>query len=294
MDMDDWFLVQPIVENALREDIGRGDITTLSIVGPRVRARGQVVARASGIVAGLPLVGRIFSLLDSQAGFRMFVRDGDAIHASQVLAEVTGSARAILSTERVALNFLQRMSGIATRVASLVSVVGPFDVKIVDTRKTTPGLRLFEKYAVRVGGGRNHRFALDDAVLIKDNHIRVAGSISRAVESVRARIPHTMKIEVEAENEEQVREALGAGVEIIMLDNMPVEMLGKMVALVNGQALVEASGGINEETIVDVAKTGVDLISIGALTHSIEALDISLEVELVGESSDCCQNNAWV
>lgn len=210
--------------------------------------------------------------------FRPEVTDGLSVESGGLVAEITGPTRPILTAERTALNFLQRLSGIATRTARFVELVQGTDAVIVDTRKTTPGLRILEKYAVRVGGGRNHRFGLYDAVLIKDNHIFAAGGLKQAVQAVRAAVPHTMKIEVEAESLEQVEEALQAGADIIMLDNMTPAMLRKAVALCKGKALLEASGGATEASIARIAETGVDMISVGALTHSAKALDMSLEI----------------
>ncbi|MCL6634840.1 MAG: carboxylating nicotinate-nucleotide diphosphorylase [Peptococcaceae bacterium] len=271
--------LQRLIEHCLYEDIGTGDLTTNSIVPPDAVSTGYVIAREEGVVAGLPLAEMVFRRLDPSVEFRAKVRDGDRLERGRVLAEVCGNARAILSGERLALNFLQRLSGIATATARLVSLVAGEKARIVDTRKTTPGLRMLEKYAVRVGGGHNHRFGLYDAVLIKDNHIKMAGGIRAAVEAARRGSPHTARIEVEVEDLNSVREALAAGADIIMLDNMDLAAMREAVALVDGRALLEASGGINEENIRAVAETGVDLISVGALTHSVKALDISLDIK---------------
>ncbi len=271
--------LKKLVERCLDEDLGTGDLTTNSTIPPDAVSTGYIVARESGVVAGLQLAELVFKQLDPSTGFQPSTRDGDRVEKDGVLAVVTGSARVILTGERLALNFLQHLSGIASRTARLVELVAGEKAKIVDTRKTTPGLRMIDKYAVRMGGGQNHRYGLYDAVLIKDNHIKMAGGVAQAVEAARRNVPHTAKIEVEVENLAGVEEALRAGADIIMLDNMdPVEMRGA-VALVAGRALIEASGGVNEENIKAIAAAGVDLISVGALTHSVKSLDISLDLE---------------
>ncbi|MGB9803981.1 carboxylating nicotinate-nucleotide diphosphorylase [Desulfofundulus sp.] len=271
-------VLEDLIDRVLKEDLGTGDVTTISIVPPDYTTIGFIHAKEPGVVAGLPVAGAVFRRLSPDISFQIRVREGERVQAGQLLARVEGEARAILSGERVALNLLQRMSGIATYTARLVELIRDFKAKIVDTRKTTPGLRILEKYAVRVGGALNHRFGLYDAVLIKDNHIKVAGSITRAVELARASIPHTMKVEVEVENLAGVEEALAAGADIIMLDNMDISTIIRAVELVGGRAYLEASGRINEHNIVEVARTGVDFISVGALTHSARSLDISLDV----------------
>ncbi|SHF49756.1 carboxylating nicotinate-nucleotide diphosphorylase [Desulforamulus putei] len=272
------FELNKLIATSLAEDIGTGDITTNSIVPAGSVAKGIIYVKEPGIVAGIPVAEAVFRYLAPDIGFSARVQDGASLEPGDVIAEVEGDARAILTGERLALNFLQRMSGIATRTAALVDKVKLYPVRVVDTRKTTPGLRMLEKYAVRVGGGFNHRFGLYDAVLIKDNHIKVAGGITQAVLAARQNVPHTVKIEVEVENLAGVNEALEARADVIMLDNMDPATMREAVKLVDGRALVEASGGINEETITAVAKAGVDLISIGALTHSIKSLDISLDI----------------
>lgn len=271
-------VLEDLIDRVLKEDIGTGDVTTNSIVPPDYTTIGFIHAKEPGVVAGLPVAGAVFRRLSPHISFQIRVREGERVQAGQLLARVEGEARAILSGERVALNLLQRMSGIATYTARLVELIREFKAKIVDTRKTTPGLRILEKYAVRVGGALNHRFGLYDAVLIKDNHIKVAGSITRAVELARANIPHTMKVEVEVEDLTGVEEALAAGADIIMLDNMDIPTMTRAVELATGRAYLEASGRINEQNIVEVARTGVDFISLGALTHSARSLDISLDV----------------
>lgn len=274
------FWLRDVVVRALAEDIGAGDITTQATVPSEQKAVGVFRAKEPGIICGIPVLKEVFPTLDPSLLVTSRRDEGVRIQPGEIVVEVQGAARPILSGERVALNFLQRLSGIATLTRSLVDLVADLPVRMVDTRKTTPGLRFLEKYAVRVGGGRNHRFSLADAVLIKDNHIVAAGGITSAVEKARRQIPHTMTVEVEAEDEEQVREALAAGAEIIMLDNMTPEKMRSMVKLIDGRALVEASGNITAKTIRAVAETGVNIISVGALTHSAAALDISLELKL--------------
>ena len=270
--------LRELIDLALKEDIGPGDVTTNSLIPPGCSAAGLIVAKEEGVVAGLPVAEAVFRRLDPAVNLSFQVREGEQVTNAQILARVEGNARALLTGERVALNFLQRLSGIATYVHRLVRLLEGSKAKIVDTRKTIPGLRLLEKYAVRVGGGNNHRFGLYDAVLIKDNHLKITGSIKRAIQQARFRIPLTMKIEVEVENLAGVAEALAAGADIIMLDNMDLPTMREAVDFVAGRALLEASGGITEKNILAVAQTGVDFISVGALTHSARVLDISLEV----------------
>lgn len=270
--------IKKLVEHCLNEDVGSGDLTTIATIPPDAVSTGYIVAKEDGVIAGLPLAREVFTQLDPAIQFREMIREGEKVARGRVLAEVTGSARAILTGERLALNFLQRLSGIATRTAGLVELVGGEKACVTDTRKTTPGLRMIEKYAVRVGGGYNHRFGLYDAVLIKDNHIKMAGGIRDAVEAARRVCPHTAKIEVEVEDLTGVGEALEARADIIMLDNMDPAAMREAVGLIAGRALVEASGGIGEESIRAIAATGVDLISVGALTHSIKSLNISLDI----------------
>ncbi|MEW6624101.1 MAG: carboxylating nicotinate-nucleotide diphosphorylase [Bacillota bacterium] len=272
-------LVKEIVRQALLEDIGKGDITTDTLFKEHDTGKSCLLAKAGGIIAGLDVARLVFETLDQGIMWEEKCKDGQQVGPGTILAYITGSVRTILTGERVALNFLQRMSGIATRTAAYVKLVEKYPVRIIDTRKTTPGLRLLEKYAVRVGGGGNHRLDLHSAVMIKDNHIKAAGSITNACKILRASIPVTTSIEVEAETIEQVKEALENNVDIIMLDNMPLEMMRQAVRLIDKKALVEASGGISMENVVEVARTGVDLISIGQLTHSVQVLDISLNLE---------------
>lgn len=273
------YQVKEIVQRALAEDIGLGDLTTDSIFSPDIQGRGYFLAKEKGIIAGLTVAQLAFNNLDPQLKWESLKKDGEVIQPGVRLASFSGSLRAILTAERTALNFLQRLSAIATKTANYVAMVSGYPVQIVDTRKTTPGIRILEKYAVRIGGGRNHRLGLFDAVMIKDNHIKAAGNITKAVEITRNKIPITTKIEVETETLEQVQEAIDNKVDIIMLDNMTPELMYKAIQLINKRALVEASGGITQGTILEVAATGVDIISIGELTHTIKALDISLELQ---------------
>lgn len=277
MEYNELAIKQSII-SWLAEDAGSGDITTNSIVPADGVTRAVIHAKESGVIAGLPLTALVFGQLAPDIVLDYKVKDGDRVEAGTVLLEVSGSARAILTGERLALNLLQRLSGIATRTALFVEKVKPHPVRIVDTRKTVPGLRLLEKYAVRTGGGSNHRFGLFDAVLIKDNHIKVAGGITQAVTKARSNVPHTMKIEVEAETLSDVAEALAVKADIIMLDNMTVQDMRQAVQFVSGRALTEASGGVSEQTVAEIAAAGVDVISVGALTHSVKALDISLDI----------------
>jgi len=272
-------LLREIIENALKEDIGFSDITTDSIVPENLNIRAYIIAKEEGIIAGLPVAKEVFKFLDEEVNFSQKVSDGERVERGKIIAEIYGKARAILSGERVALNFLQRLSGIATFTNYCVSLAKPYNVKILDTRKTTPMLRILEKYAVKVGGGENHRFALYDMVLIKDNHIRIAGGITEAVRRVREKVPPFYKIEVETENLEQVREALENKVDIIMLDNMDIETIKKAVEIINGKVLIEVSGNIKPEDIKVIAPLGINFISMGKLTHSVKSLDISLEIE---------------
>ncbi len=271
-------LIDKIIEQALLEDIGTGDITTDSIIPNNLKTRGIIKTKEEGVIAGLGIANLVFKKLDSNITFQENIEDGTKVSQNKILAEITGPARIMLKGERVALNFLQRMSGIATTTAKFYEEIKGFPVRIVDTRKTTPGLRILEKYAVRMGRGNNHRFGLYDAVLIKDNHIAVAGSIKSAVNSVRKQISHTIKIEVEVENLSQLQEALEMKVDIVMLDNMSLDMMREAVKMAKGKTLIEASGGITLKNVREIAQTGVDLISVGALTHSVKALDISMEI----------------
>ena len=272
-------VAEPIVRRALVEDLGRGgDLTTDAIVEADRTATARIVARKGGVVAGLTLGSLAFSLLDDRVVVDARIDDGDRIEPGAVVAELFGPARAILTGERTALNLLAPLSGIATATRSLVDLVATTHAKIADTRKTTPGLRALERYAVACGGGTNHRFGLDDGVLIKDNHLIVAGSIHAAVAAARAAVGHMVKIEVEVDTLEQLREALDEPIDAVLLDNMTVPELTQAVRIVGRRVITEASGGVTPENILEVARSGVDVISVGWLTHSAPALDLSLEI----------------
>jgi nicotinate-nucleotide pyrophosphorylase (carboxylating) len=274
-------VVEPLVRAALLEDIGHGgDLTTDAIVEPERAGYARIVARRGGIVAGNQIAKLAFRLLDDRVEFLKRVDDGGCVAAGEAVAEIRGSARAILTGERTALNFLCRLSGIATATRELVDLVRGTNTRVADTRKTTPGLRVLEKYAVRCGGGSNHRFGLDDAVLIKDNHRALAGSIAAAVSAVRAHVGHVVKVEVEVDTLDQLRESLEEPIDAVLLDNMTPAQLCEAVRIVDKRVLTEASGGITRETIADVARSGVDLISVGWLTHSAPALDLGLDIEV--------------
>ncbi|MGN7416360.1 carboxylating nicotinate-nucleotide diphosphorylase [Paenibacillus sp. SAF-068] len=269
------------IKNWLREDVGAGDVTTSVTIPAGNQSKAIIHAKDNGIIAGMTVADLVFQVVDPDLVFTPKVTDGDKVTHGTILAEVEGSTHSLLTGERLALNLLQRMSGIATRTRAYVDVLDGLETRLVDTRKTTPGHRLLEKYAVRVGGGANHRFGLYDAVMIKDNHIKGAGGITEAVQRARAVIPHTMTIEVETENLEQVREALQAGADIIMLDNMHPERMREAVDLIREQAphvKIEASGNVSLQTIRGIAESGVDVISVGRLTYSFESLDISLDL----------------
>lgn len=273
----DFFGLDDFLKTALREDIGTGDITTTCCVPAANRARGAYRAKEAGVVCGLFVLQRVFDLLGGEARVTLRMHDGAHVEKGDILATVEGPARAVLTGERVGLNILQHLSGVATGTAKAVAQVAGTRARIADTRKTTPGMRELEKYAVRTGGGSNHRFNLSDGVLIKDNHIVAAGGIGPAVDMVRRSIPHTLKIEVETETMAQIDEALAAGADIIMLDNMRLEQMAQAVQHIAGRAVTEASGNMGERDLRAVAATGVDIISIGALTHTVKPLDISLK-----------------
>ena len=270
-----------LIQTALREDLATGDITTLSVIDKDREAHGRFIAKEDGIVCGLSLIADVYHALDEEVNVVYHVPEGGRIRRGDLVAEVFGRAVSLLSGERVALNLLQHLSGIATATSKAVEAVEGYKARITDTRKTTPGMRVLEKYAVRVGGGSNHRFCLADGILIKDNHIVAAGGITAAVEAARKNAPHTLKIEVEVETRAQTEEALAAGADIIMLDNMSCPEMKDCVELIGGRAMVEASGNMGERNLAEVAATGVDIISIGALTHSVKALDISLKFTLL-------------
>lgn len=274
--MIDKMYIDATILNALKEDMPLGDITTDNTIKNGSASKARFIAKQDMVVAGLDVSERVFKLLDEGIQFTRLVEDGMLVHKGDIIAEIEGSTSAMLKAERTALNFLQRLSGISTKTSQFVDKIKDLPAKIVDTRKTTPGLRYLEKYAVKTGGGQNHRFCLSDGVLIKDNHIMAAGGIKKAIEQVRGHIPHTIKIEVETETMEQVAEAIEAGADIIMLDNMSPDMMREAVKFINRKALVEASGNITLDKVRSVAETGVDIISVGALTHSVEAADISM------------------
>jgi nicotinate-nucleotide pyrophosphorylase (carboxylating) len=276
--------VEQAVESAIAEDMGRGDVTTWALITENEAGKAYLVAKGEGILAGMSVAVAVFHKVDPALNVEVMIDDGIRVLPGDRLACIEGKVASILGAERVALNFLQRMSGIATGTANYVEAVSGTKAVITDTRKTTPGLRMLEKYAVRAGGGQNHRHNLGDGILIKDNHLAALRSrgegIGEAVKKARRNAPRNMKVEVEVESVEQAEEALSAGADIIMLDNMSLEAMKRVVELAQGRALIEASGGITLENVRNVAETGVDLISIGALTHSAKALDISLELEM--------------
>ncbi len=279
LSIPDFQLVQ-FIEAALAEDIRSGDITTNTLIPADAKATALMRLRESGVVCGIDAAKSTFRLLDSGIDLKVLLEDGNAVSAGEVALEIRGNARAILTGERVALNIVQHLSGIASATAQYVKETEGTKARIVDTRKTTPGLRLLEKYAVRCGGGHNHRYALDDMILIKDNHIALCGGIKSAVSRARENVGHSLKIEVECDTLDQVQEALQAGAEIILLDNMSPDIMRSAVEMVNGKALCEASGGINLQSVRDVAQSGVDIISVGALTHSVRALDVGLDIDI--------------
>jgi nicotinate-nucleotide pyrophosphorylase (carboxylating) len=268
--------VDRLIRMALEEDIGPGDVTTAATIAPGTPARAQLVAKEEFVLAGIDVARRVFEILDAQVAFEALGKDGQSVKRGEVLAWLKGDAASLLQGERVALNLLQRLSGVATLTSRFVRETAGTGATIVDTRKTTPGLRTLEKYAVRVGGGGNHRMALYDGVLIKENHVAAAGGITAAVTRARRQVPHTLKIEVEVRDLDEVSEALAAGADILLLDNMDLAQLRAAVELVAGRAVTEASGGVNLETVRAIAETGVDLISVGALTHSYSSVDISM------------------
>ncbi len=265
----------------MREDLRSGDLTTEALIPADAHGSAQLNFRTAGIVCGMPLAEMAFRALDADIFVETLVSEGSHVAQGTTVMRVEGNARAILSAERVALNFAQRLSAIATLTAQFVAQTAGTGAQIADTRKTTPGLRLAEKYAVRMGGGANHRYALDDMVLIKDNHVALCGGIAQAVERARKRVGHAVKIEVECDNLKQVEEATAARADIILLDNMSLPQLRDAVVLIDSVALSEASGGVNLETVRAIAQTGVNLISVGALTHGVRSLDIGLDVEVL-------------
>jgi len=279
MDKELLKAIDPIIEAGLNEDVLTGDITTNLIISADSKTTAIMIAKADGVIAGLPVAEAVFRKLDPSVSIVYNIKEGDRVSKGDLICTIIGAYRAILTGERLALNFLQRMSGIATATAEFVDAIKDTKTQILDTRKTVPGLRLLDKYAVKAGGGTNHRIGLYDMVLIKDNHISVAGGITNAVNAIRPNIPADMKIEVETTSLEEVREALAAKADIIMLDNMDNATMTEAVKIINGLAKVEASGNMNLQRIKEVAATGVDFISIGALTHSVTALDISQKIK---------------
>ncbi len=270
------FEIERIVRTALQEDIGLGDVTTEATIARDIVVRAELVAKENFTLAGLDVAATVFHILDPDVCFEKIFVDGQSVRKGEVIAWLKGKASILLQGERVALNLLQRMCGIASLTAQYVAAVEGTNAKIVDTRKTVPGLRALDKYSVRMGGGRNHRIGLFDGVLIKENHIVAAGGISAAIKKAKEEISHTLKIEIETRNLPEVEEALQAGADIIMLDNMTLDEMRQGVDLIAGKALVEASGGVNLERVRDIAETGVNFISVGALTHSVIAADISM------------------
>ncbi len=274
---------EKLIQIALEEDIGSGDITTDPIVNPASSGTARIVAKESLVIAGLDIGRRVFAHLDPDIRYDAAYADGDAVEKGSIVVRLEGKLHALLRGERTALNFLQRLSGIATHVRSFVSILEDRPVRLVDTRKTAPGWRVLEKYAVRMGGAANHRMGLYDGVLIKDNHIAAAGGIRNAVEKLRKSISHLMKIEVEVTNMAEVAEAVGAGADVIMLDNMDIPRIREAVAFIAGRALVEVSGNVSKETLIPLADTGADLISCGALTHSARSVDLSMRINGNGQ-----------
>lgn len=271
LNMDKWLLL------ALQEDITSEDITTNAIMRESKLGEAQLLCKQDGIIAGLDVFARVFSLLDENIKVELYFQDGDKVKNGDLLARVEGDIRVILSGERTALNYLQRMSGIATHTRTLADLLAGSKTKLLDTRKTTPNMRIFEKYAVKVGGGYNHRYNLSDGILIKDNHIGAAGGVKQAVALAKEYAPFVRKIEVEVENLDMLKEALEAGADIIMLDNMDTETMKKAVQIVDGRAETECSGNVTKERVADIISTGVDYVSCGALTHSSPILDVSLK-----------------
>jgi nicotinate-nucleotide pyrophosphorylase (carboxylating) len=270
--------IQHLIEIALKEDIGPGDVTTDTLIAPQQEGSGEIIAKEPLVIAGLDVARQVFVTLDSQVAFTSDYNDGDTVTKGACVASVRGRLCALLSGERTALNFLQRLSGISTLVRSYTNELSGKNVRLVDTRKTTPGWRILEKYAVRVGGAHNHRMGLYDGILIKDNHIAAFGGIKRAIGHIRAKASHLLKIEVEVSDLDQVREALAADADVIMLDNMAPVQIKEAAALIGNRAMVELSGNVTKDALKSLADTGVDIISVGALTHSARCVDISMRI----------------
>jgi len=275
--------LERLIRDALQEDLGSGDVTTSSIIPNSQKARGIALAKKSGILAGVEVAAKVFKTTDPSCSITVKKEDGSRIGGGDIVMMIEGLAAPMLMAERVALNLMQRMSGIATETARYIEATRGLKVRIVDTRKTTPGLRMLEKYAVRVGGGFNHRFGLYDGVLVKDNHLSLLRgmgiTLKETVRTLRTKVPHTLRVEVEVQDLAEVREAIEAGADVILLDNMKIDEIKAAVELVDRRAIVEASGGITLDNVRTIAQTGVDVISIGALTHSAPSLDISIEIE---------------
>lgn len=272
------FYVDDLIKSALKEDINYIDITTDNLIPQDQEGEAKFLAKAEGVLCGIDVALRVFTLIQPDFQYEVFIKDGEYVKKGDIIATVKGKTRTILKGERTALNLLQHMSGIATMTNKIVKIVEGTNASIADTRKTLPGLRPIQKYAVTVGGGKNHRYNLSDAAMLKDNHVDAGGGITGAVKKLRSRLGHMAKVELEVRNLDELKEALSVDVDVIMLDNMDNETMKKAVEITNGKALLEASGGITEETIRGVAETGVDIISIGALTHSVKAFDISLKI----------------
>ena len=273
--------IDSIIINAIKEDINYIDVTTDYLIPEDSVSTAKYVAKDSGILCGIDIALRVFTLLDDKTEFDIKLQDGDRVENSDTIATITGKTKVLLKGERTALNLLQHLSGIATMTNRLVKLVEGTNASIADTRKTLPGLRSLQKYAVTVGGGKNHRYNLSDCAMLKDTHLDAYGSITNAVKALREKLGHTVMIEVETGNLNEVEEALNCGADIIMLDNMDIETMSKSVKIVSGKAKIEASGNVTEDTVVSIAKTGVDIISVGAITHSVKAFDISMKMQQV-------------
>lgn len=268
-----------LIDLALKEDYGSGDITTDNLIDPALKGVGEIIAKEPLVIAGIDIVDQVFHHIDPQVSISPKHKDGDMVQKGEIILTIEGAMRSLLIGERTALNFLQRLSGIATQVRSYVDVLSGKNVRLVDTRKTTPGWRVLEKYAVRVGGADNHRMGLYDGVLIKDNHIVASGGIEKSIEKIRGKVPHLIKIEIEVSNLEEVKEAITSGADIIMLDNMDLGQITEAVKLINGKATIEVSGNVTKTKLAELADTGVDIISVGALTHSARCVDISMKIK---------------
>ncbi len=280
--------IDDLIELALKEDIGMGDITTENLISKDSRGKAVILAKEEMSLCGFDVARKVFRRLDPQIRFTPLFKDGDSVTANQTILELEGNMTALLMGERTALNFMQRLSGITTLTKSYVDLIQNTKVRLVDTRKTTPGMRSLEKYAVRMGGGANHRTGLFDGVLIKDNHIAACGGIKKAVNRIRPLVSHLIKIEVEVTNPAEVREALAAGADVIMLDNMDIDDIKSAVEFIGKRTLVEISGGVTIKTIRKLAETGIDIISVGALTHSARAMDLSMRIEAFPDGSATC------